>query len=179
VPSAPTDAANDVGGVVALFRAVVFAMANPAAVLADLVFVITKSTVQDCELAKLKNMCMLDVVIFKETCGDTDLVEFVVVLAFRGGGSLNKGKKVSSTRQRENCALKTYCLYNLVDKLNASSNLLFSVSKDKAMKIFFSIIGELVRSSFPLFDTSLSSNADLRTAVSLHFLQAIATGTDK
>jgi hypothetical protein len=49
--SASTNTADDVCGVVALFRTVVFAMADATTVLADLVFVVTESSVQGRKLA--------------------------------------------------------------------------------------------------------------------------------
>ena len=47
------------------------------------------------------------------------------------------------------------------------------------MEIFFSILGVLLWSGFALLDTTLSSNADLGTALSLHFLQTVTTRTDE
>lgn len=51
--SAATHTANDVSSEVTLLRAVVFAMADATTVLADLVFVVTKRTVECCQLAEL------------------------------------------------------------------------------------------------------------------------------
>lgn len=48
--SVATDTANDVGGEVALLRAVVLAMSNLTTVLASLVLIITKGTVESGEL---------------------------------------------------------------------------------------------------------------------------------
>ncbi len=62
---ATTDATDNVSCEVALFRAVIFAMANIATVLANLILVITKRAVESGELAKL--------------------ISFVVVLTFRSG----------------------------------------------------------------------------------------------
>ena len=53
VPSTTTHTTNDVSGEVTLFGAVVFAMADTTAVLADLVLVITQSTVEGGEFTKL------------------------------------------------------------------------------------------------------------------------------
>jgi hypothetical protein len=53
VSSAATHTANDVSSEVTLLRAVVFAMADATTVLADLVFVVTKRTVECCQLAEL------------------------------------------------------------------------------------------------------------------------------
>ena len=60
---ATTDAANDVRCKVTLFGTVVLAVANTTTVLTNLVLVITESTIQSSELAKL--------------------VTLVIVLAFR------------------------------------------------------------------------------------------------
>jgi hypothetical protein len=53
VTSVATDATDDVCGKVALFRAVVLAVSDLATVLAGLVFVVTKGTVESCELTEL------------------------------------------------------------------------------------------------------------------------------
>jgi len=48
-----TDATDDIGGKVPLFRAIILAMSNLSAVLAGLVFIVTKGTVERCKLTKL------------------------------------------------------------------------------------------------------------------------------
>jgi hypothetical protein len=53
VASITANAADNVGRVVLLLRAIILAMANLTTVLARLVLVITKGTVQGSELAKL------------------------------------------------------------------------------------------------------------------------------
>jgi len=53
VTSITADTADNVGSVVLLFRAVIFAMTDLTAVLAGLVLVVTKGTVQSGKLAKL------------------------------------------------------------------------------------------------------------------------------
>jgi hypothetical protein len=68
VAGGAAETADDVGGEVALLRAVVLAMAEPAAVLANLVFVVAEGTVKCGKFAKL--------------------VPLVVVLALRGRSSL-------------------------------------------------------------------------------------------
>ena len=66
--SATTDTANDVRCKVTLFGTVVFTVADSTAVLADLVFIVSEGTVERCQLPQL--------------------VSLVIVLAFRGRGSL-------------------------------------------------------------------------------------------
>jgi hypothetical protein len=68
VASAPANTTNDVSSKVALFGAVIFAMSDVAAVLADLVLVIAESAVEGSEFA--------------------ELIAFVIVLAFGSGCSL-------------------------------------------------------------------------------------------
>jgi hypothetical protein len=53
VSSAATHTANDVSSEVTLLGAVVFAVADATTILADLVFVVTKRTIECCQLAKL------------------------------------------------------------------------------------------------------------------------------
>ena len=68
--SAATDSTNDVSGEVLLGRAVVFAMPNFPAILTNLVFIITKSTIQRGQFTKL--------------------IALVIVLPFGGGSRLEK-----------------------------------------------------------------------------------------
>lgn len=51
--SATANATDDVRGVVALFRAIVFAMANATTVLADLVFIVTECAVEGGKFTQL------------------------------------------------------------------------------------------------------------------------------
>jgi hypothetical protein len=67
---AAANSTNDVSSEVSLFGAVVFAMTDTSAVLTDLVFVITESTVQRGELSKL--------------------VSLVIILTFGSGRSLKE-----------------------------------------------------------------------------------------
>jgi len=64
-----TDTADDVGGEVALFWAIVFSVTNLSTILACLVLIVTKSTVECCKLTKL--------------------IALELVLAFRNRSSLN------------------------------------------------------------------------------------------
>jgi len=70
VASTSANSTNDVSSKVALFRAVIFPVANTTAVLADLVFVVTESTIESRKFSKL--------------------VAFVIVLPFGGRSSLKK-----------------------------------------------------------------------------------------
>jgi hypothetical protein len=70
--STAANTTNDVSSKVLLFRAIVFAMTNSTAILANLILVITKSTVQGCKFPKL--------------------VAFMIVLAFRCGCCLQEHK---------------------------------------------------------------------------------------
>jgi hypothetical protein len=51
--SAATNTTDDVSSKVSLFGAIVFAVANATTVLTDLVFIVTKSTIQGSKLTKL------------------------------------------------------------------------------------------------------------------------------
>ena len=59
VTSTAADATDDVGGEVALLGAVVLAMTDAAAVLANLVLVVAKSTVEGGELAQLVTLVVV------------------------------------------------------------------------------------------------------------------------
>ena len=66
VTSVATNAADDAGGVVLLLRAVVLAMTNLSAVLASLVFVVSKCTV---ERGKFTKLIALELVLaFRDRC---------------------------------------------------------------------------------------------------------------
>jgi len=70
VASTSTDTTDDISSEVALFWAVIFTVTKATAILADLILIITKGTVQSGELAKL--------------------IALVIVLSFRGGGRLQQ-----------------------------------------------------------------------------------------
>lgn len=74
---------------------------------------------------------------------------------------------------------RIYRFNNSVDHLDTSRHFFLGLTKNKAMKIFFCIICILIRSSLALFDTPFPSNADLCTALPLHFLQTVTTRTNK
>ena len=74
---------------------------------------------------------------------------------------------------------RTYRLNDLVDQSDASSDFLLRVSSYKTVKIFLGIFGVLFWSSFSFLNATLATNADLGSALPLHLLQAVTTGTDK
>lgn len=80
-----TDTANDVGGEILLLGAIVFAMSNLTTVLACLVFIITKCTVQGCELSKLISLQ------FVLTLGNRSGLRDISILNSRAG----RGERIS------------------------------------------------------------------------------------
>jgi hypothetical protein len=53
MPSATADTTDNVCGKVALFRAIIFTMANATAILADLIFVVAKGSVEGGQFTEL------------------------------------------------------------------------------------------------------------------------------
>jgi len=82
VARATTNTTNDVSCEVALLWTVIFAMPKAPTVLANLVLVVTESTVQCCEFAKL--------------------IAFVVILAFGRRCSLEERQEAVNTRTNAN-----------------------------------------------------------------------------
>ena len=64
---ATADTADDVGGEVTLLRAVVLAVTDTTAILADLIFVITKSTIKSGKFTELVTLVI--VLTFGSRCG--------------------------------------------------------------------------------------------------------------
>jgi hypothetical protein len=64
VTSTSANPTNDIGSKVALFWAVILSMTYTTAILTNLVFIVSESTVESCQLAKL--------------------ISFMIVLPFRG-----------------------------------------------------------------------------------------------
>lgn len=153
---APADTADDVSSKVALLRALILPVTDVAAVLADLVLIVSKGSVESSEFAKL--------------------IAFVIVLAFRCGSSL-----VSKSEQRTELGGqgRTHGLDDPVDQLDAGGNLFVRVSCNKTMEIFLRVFGVLIRPGLPLFNATLPSDANLGAAVSLHLLQAVTARTDE
>jgi hypothetical protein len=91
-------AANDVGSKVALLGTVIFTVTDTTAVLANLIFVVAKRTVQRSKFAKL--------------------VALVVVLTFRGGSSLWKSDQYLGKHGKK-AGRGTYRFDNPVNKTDA------------------------------------------------------------
>jgi hypothetical protein len=162
VTSVATDTANDVSCVVLSLRAIPFAVPNLATVLASLVLIVTKSSVQGSKLSKL--------------------VALEFVLAFRDRGSLFTRSIIALLAI---LGSTTYCLNNIVNQLLSLVDLFFSICHDEAVKIFLLVAGvgsirttyavcRLAHVSgrgipremgltFALFDGALSANSDLGT----------------
>jgi hypothetical protein len=100
-----TDATDDVGREVALFRAVVFSVTNLTTVLASLILIVSKSTIECCKLTKL--------------------VTLELILTFWDRGSLRILELWFESLQR-----KTYSLNNVVDQLLRLVNLLLGICHD-------------------------------------------------
>lgn len=82
MPSAPANTADDVSSEVALLRAFILPVTDVAAILTDLVLIISKGSIESSKFAKL--------------------VAFVVVLAFWCGSSL-----ISKSKSRTEIARRT------------------------------------------------------------------------
>lgn len=121
--SVATNAADDVGGEVLLFRAVILAVAYLAAVLASLVFVVTQSAVEGSQL--------------------TQLAPFQLILSLGDG-----------------CC----CLNYVVDQLLGLVDLLFCVSHDETMQVFFLVAGgSSIRTALALLDRALATDGNFCT----------------
>lgn len=153
--SIATNTTDDVGGEVALFRTIVFAMTDLPAlgyvssdrldnlgaltILTSLVLVITKSSVERCKL--------------------TELVTLELVLSFG-----------------DRCCR----LDDIVNELFGFVDLLFCVCHDQAMEIFFLVAGvSCVRSTLAFLDRAFATNGDLCTRFCFHLFQSIATRSDE
>lgn len=152
-----TDTTNNIGSKVALLGAVIFTMAYTTAVLTYLIFVVPECAVQCRQFSQL--------------------IAFVIVLTFgsRSGLDVLIGKRYENRTSH----IATHSLNNPVDRFHTSSNFILRVSHNKAVQVFFSIISILVRLIFTLLYASFSSNANLGSTVSLHFLQTVTTWADQ
>jgi len=108
VTSISTDTTDDVGCKVALFRAVVFSMTNLTTVLASLILIVSKSTIECCKLTKL--------------------VTLELVLAFWDRRRLRMLELWLESLQG-----KTYSLNDVVDQLLRLVDLLLGVCHDQAV----------------------------------------------
>jgi hypothetical protein len=158
VSSASAHTANDVSSEVTLLRAVVFAVADATTILADLVFVVTKRTIECRQLAKL--------------------VALVIILAFGCRSSLKQhgDQRQNAYPNTLDVEIVTYSLDNSVDQPDTVNDFFLRVGQDKAMQVLFSILGELIWTSLALFNASLSADTDFCATLFLHLLQAVATG---
>ena len=153
---APADTADDVSSEVALLRTLILPVTDVAAILTDLVLVVSEGSVEGSKFA--------------------ELIAFVIVLAFGCGSGL-----ISKSEQRIGSTLRraTHGFDNPVDQPHAGNNLFLSVSCNKTMEIFLRVLGILIRPGLSLFNAALPSDANLGAAISLHLLQTVTARTDK
>lgn len=172
--SIATDTADDVGSEVALFRAVVFAMADlttcylseslaldieayQLTVLASLIFIVTESTVESGEL--------------------TELVTLELVLTFRNRSGLTS---LISMKSRRWDRIATHRLNYVVHQLLGLVHLFFGVCHDQTVEILFLVACVSgVRAAFALLDGAFATNGNLGTRLGLHFLQGVSTRSYK
>jgi len=156
VSGAPADTADDISSEVALLGALILPVTDVAAILTDLILIVSEGSIKGSEFA--------------------ELIAFVIVLAFGcGSGLISKSEqRVEITRRKA-----THGFDNPVDQPHAGNNLFLSVSCNKTMEIFLGILGVLIRPGLPLLDAALPSDANLGAAVSLHLLQTVTARTDK
>jgi hypothetical protein len=153
--SLTTDTANDAGREILLLRAVVLAMTNLTTVLAGLVLVVTKGTVEGGKL--------------------TELVALEFVLAFRDRSSLEL--LVVARKVVREC---TYSLNDVVNELLSLVDLLLGVRHDQAMQIFLLVASVgCVRTSFTLLDRAFSTDRNLCLGFGLHLLEGVSTGANE
>jgi hypothetical protein len=153
VARAAAEPADNVGGVVALFRAVILAVTDVPAILADLVLVIAKRAVECGELAQL--------------------VPLMVVLTLGGRGSLSVMSEQFIRAEKEE--KKTYRLDDLVDQVDTGPDLLHIFASDKTMEFFLGIVGEGFGPCLALLDGALSADTDLRPGFTLHLFERVTT----
>jgi hypothetical protein len=154
--SLTTDAADDAGREVLLLGAVVLAMTDLTTVLAGLVFVISKGTVEGGKL--------------------TELVALEFVLAFGNRGSLDK----ISMRIEQWGRISTYGLNDVVNELLGLVDLLLSVGHDQAMQVFLLVAGVSgVRTAFTLLDGAFATDRNLCAGFGFHLLERVSTRANK
>jgi hypothetical protein len=155
--SVATDTANDVGSEILGVRAVILAMANFAAVLASLVLVVTKGTVERGEF--------------------TQLVSLELVLAFGDGGSLWKSKYTSCAELSTDV---TYSFNDLVNELFGFCNLLLGIGHNQAVEVLVLVAGMgSIGLALTFLDGALSANSNLGQRLGFHVFQSVSTGTDE
>lgn len=152
-----TNTTDDVGSEVTLLRAIVLSVSNLSTVLACLVLVISKGTVESSKFTKL--------------------VAFQLVLALWNRCSLDKLTHLEKISRLE---LGTYSLNDIVNELFGFVDLLLGIGHDQAMEILFLVASMSgIGAAFSFFDGSFSTNCDLGLRFCFHFLQGVTTGTDK
>ena len=151
-----TDAADDVGRVVAGLWTVVLAVTNLTTVLTSLILIVAEGTVE---------------------CGEfAELIALELVLAFGDGGGLPIISCLSSSVRFQGA----YRFNDVVDQLLGFVDLLFSICHDQAVQILILVAGVSgVRFSFALFDRAFASNCDLGAGLGLHLFQRISTRSDQ
>ena len=74
----------------------------------------------------------------------------------------------------------TYSLNDVVNQFLGFVDLLLGVGHDQAMQIFLLVAGVSgIRTSFSFLDGTFSTDGDLGSGFSFHFLQGVSTRTDK
>ena len=72
-----------------------------------------------------------------------------------------------------------YRFNNPIDHPDTGRDLLFRLSNDEAVKVFFSTIGVLVWTGFSFLNATLATNADLCSTFTLHLLQAVTAWSNQ
>jgi hypothetical protein len=146
------DSADDTSSVVLLLRAIIFAMSDLTTVLAGLVFVVTKGSVEGREFAKL--------------------IALKLVLTFGNRCSLYAVRMC-----KEICKItETYSFNDIVNQLLRLIDLVLGIGHDKTMQIFFLVAGvSSVRSAFALLDGAFASNGNLGARLGFHLLERVST----
>jgi hypothetical protein len=152
------DTADDVGSEVLLLGTVVLAMSDLAAVLAGLVLIIAQGAVQG---SKLTQLVALELVLALRNRRSLDDSSARVCLAWRGGR-------------------RTYRLNNIVDQLLGLVHLFLGVGHDEAVEILFLVAGVGgIRAALALLHGAFSANGNLGAGFCFHFLESVATRSDK
>lgn len=76
--------------------------------------------------------------------------------------------------------LFTHCLNNVVNQFLRFVDLVLGIGHDQTMQILFLVAGvSRVRTTFSFFDRALATNGNLGTRLSFHFLERVASRSDK
>jgi hypothetical protein len=87
-------------------------------------------------------------------------------------------KRSEKDKPRAECAY-THSLNNLIDQPDARHDLLHVFTSHETVEIFLGVVGERFGTSLTLLDGAFATNANLRTTVTLHLLERVATRTDQ